>query len=171
MLVKPDVEKHLLYKILEKKNIWQYSVCRVVSKTELSENREHQIRQTFSYTSAEFHYPNDIAEFETVLDLLKDNKTVVNIENDDFEVGENDVLDRLIVMDDVSGLADNSTEFSSFSTVSRKYRYTCVYIFHIIFLHMSNRQMILSQAKIFNIFLSASQLGNIPKILTNNCDR
>ena len=57
-----------------------------ISKIELSENTEHQIRQTFSYASVEFHYPNDIAEFETILDLLKDNKTV-NIENDDFEIG------------------------------------------------------------------------------------
>ena len=142
-----------------------------ISKIELSENREHQIRRTFSYASVEFHYPNDIAEFETILDLLKDNKTVVNIENNDFEIGENDLLDRLIIMDDVNGLADKSMEFSSFLTVSRKYRYTCVYIFHITFLHMSNWQMILSQTKIFNIFPSAIQLGNMSKILTNNCDR
>ena len=31
--------------------------------------------------------------------------------------------------------------------------------------------MILSQTKIFKIFTSAVQLGNISKILTNNCDR
>ena len=31
--------------------------------------------------------------------------------------------------------------------------------------------MILSQTKIFNIFPSPVQLGNISKILTNNCDR
>ena len=31
--------------------------------------------------------------------------------------------------------------------------------------------MILSQTKIFNIFPSAIQLGNMSKILTNNCDR
>ena len=36
---------------------------------------------------------------------------------------------------------------------------------------MSNYQMILSQTKIFNIFPSAIQLGNILKILTNICDR
>ena len=74
-------------------------------------------------------------------------------------------------MDDVSGLADKSSNFCSFLTVSRKYRYTCVYIFHIIFLQLSNWQMILSQTNIFNIFPSAVQLGNMSKILTNNCDR
>ena len=94
-----------------------------ISKKELSENREQQIRQTFSYASVEFYYLNDIAEFETILNLLKDNK-IVNIENDDFEIGESDVLDRLIVMDNVSGLAVKYAEFSSFLTVFRKYRYT-----------------------------------------------
>ena len=52
-----------------------------ISKVELSENREHQCCKSFFYTSVEFHYPNDIAEFETVLDLLKDNESDVNIEN------------------------------------------------------------------------------------------
>ena len=52
-----------------------------ISKVELSENREHQIRQSFSYASAEFHYHNDVAEFDTVLNLIKDNKSDVNLEN------------------------------------------------------------------------------------------
>ena len=145
-----------------------------ISKVELSENREHQIRQSFSNASVEFHYPNDAAEFDTVLDLLKDNKSDVNV-NKDFDelegVGENYVFGRLIVMDNVSGLADKSNEFCSFLTVSRKYRYSCIYIFHVVFRALSNWQMILSQTKIFNIFPSAVQLGNMSKILTNNCDR
>ena len=141
-----------------------------ISKIESSENREHHLRQTFSYTSVEFHYPNNTNEFETILDLLKGNKNIVN-NNACTEIHEGDVLDRLIVMDDVSGLADKSTEFSSFLMVSKKYDYTCVYIFHIIFPHTFHWQMILSQTKMFNIFLSAIQLGNMSKILTNNCDR
>ena len=138
----------------------------------MSDNREYQLRQTFSYASVEFHYPNNTDEFETILDLLKNNKYIVNNENNDCtEICEGDVLDRLIVMDDVSGLADKSMEFNSFLAVSRKYGYTCVYIFHIIFPHTSNCQMILSQTKIFNIFPSAIQLGSMSKILSNNCDR
>ena len=145
-----------------------------ISKIELSENRERQIRESFSYASVEFHYPNDVGEFETVLNLLKENKSDVNIENNDYDdlgVGEKDVFDRLIVMDEVSGLADKSNQFCSFLTVSRKYRYSSIYIFHIVFPQLSNWQMILSQIKIFNIFSSAVQLGNMSKILTNNCDR
>ena len=86
-------------------------------------------------------------------------------------MGENRELDRLIVMDDISGLTDKSNEFSSFSTVSRKFGYSCLYIFHIIFPNRSTWQVILAQTKIFNIFPSVIQLGNMLKILTNNCDR
>ena len=93
-----------------------------ISKIELSEAREHQIREGFSYASVEFHYPNDVGEFEA----------------DDLGIGEKDVFDRFIVIDDVSGLADKSNEFCRFLTVSRKYRYSCIYIFHIVFPQLRN---------------------------------
>ena len=50
-----------------------------ISKIELSAAREHQIRESFSYASVEFHYPNDVGEFEMILELLKDNKSDANI--------------------------------------------------------------------------------------------
>ena len=147
-----------------------------ILKIELSAAREHQIRESFSYASVEFHYLNDVGELETILELLKDNKSNVNInindtEADDLGIGEKDIFDRLIVMDDVSGLTDISNEFCSFLTVSQKYRYSCIYIFHIVFPQLINWQMIISQTKIFNIFPSAVQLGNLSKLLTNNCER
>ena len=74
-------------------------------------------------------------------------------------------------MDDVSGLADKSNDFANFLTVSQTFGYICLYIFHIIYTTKSIWQMILSQTKIFNIFSPSIQLGNILKILTNNCDR
>ena len=74
-------------------------------------------------------------------------------------------------MDDVLGLADRSTEFSSFLTVSKKFGYICFYVFRIVFPNKSTWHMILSQTKIFNIFPSVIQLGNMLKILTNKCDR
>ena len=94
-----------------------------MSKIELSVAREHQIRESFCYASVEFYYPNDLAEFDTILELLKDNKSDVNInindEADHLGIGEKDVFDRLIVMDDAKGLADTSNEFSSFLTLSK----------------------------------------------------
>ena len=71
------------------------------------------------------------------------------MEND---LGENIKLDRLIVMNDVSGLADKSEEFANFLTVSRKFGLTCVYIFHTIYPTRQNWQMILSQSRMFNNF-------------------
>ena len=62
------------------------------------------------------------------------------------------ILDKLIVMDDVCGLADKSDEFANFLTVSRKYGLTCVYIFHTIYPSTQNWQMIMSQTQIFNFF-------------------
>ena len=41
-------------------------------------------------------------------------------------------MDRLIVMDDVSGLVDSCKEFADFLTITQKYRYHCMYVFHII---------------------------------------
>ena len=109
-----------------------------IPNIELSVVREHQIRESFCYASVEFHYPHDLAEFETILELLMDKKSDVNIntndEADDLGIGEKDLFDRLIVMDDVSGLA------CSFLTVSRKYRYSCIYIFHIVFPQLRNWQ-------------------------------
>ena len=42
-------------------------------------------------------------------------------------------MDHLIVLDKVSSLADKSNAFTSFLTVSQKFKYSsCVHIFHII---------------------------------------
>ena len=62
------------------------------------------------------------------------------------------ILDKLIVMDDVSGLTDESEEFANFLTVSRKYGLTCVYIFHTIYTSRQNWRMIMSQRQIFDFF-------------------
>ena len=43
------------------------------------------------------------------------------------------VLDRLIVMNHVSGFADKSDVLANFLSVSRKFSLTCVYVFHTIY--------------------------------------
>ena len=69
-----------------------------ISKIELSEAREHQIRESCCYASVEFQ---DLAEFETILELLKHNKSDVNIninvEAHDLGIGEKDVFDSLLL--------------------------------------------------------------------------
>ena len=91
--------------------------------------------------------------------------------NIDIVMGENNVFDKLIVMDDVSGLADKSDDFANFLIVSRKFNFTCVYVFHMMYPARSNWQMILSQINIFNIFPSSLQTSSVFKILCSYCNR
>ena len=63
-------------------------------------------------------------------------------------------MDCLIVMDDVSGVADVSKKFANSLIVSRKFRY-CIYVFHVIAPATQIWQKIISQTNIFNIFPSS----------------
>ena len=74
-------------------------------------------------------------------------------------------------MGDVSGLADESKKLASFLTVARKFNYSCVYIFHTIFLEKTNWKTILSQKNIFNIFPASVLLTSVRKILEGVCIR
>ena len=69
--------------------------------------------------------------------------------------GENNRSDRVIVMDDVSGLASRSNEFDGFWSVAKKINFTCVYFFHVMCPSKLNWQLIISQTKIFDIFLGS----------------
>ena len=73
-------------------------------------------------------------------------------------------MDKIIVMNDVLGLADKSENFANFLTVSRKFGFTCVYLFHTIYPTRNNWQMILSQTKTFNIFPGSIQTSSVIKI-------
>ena len=78
-------------------------------------------------------------------------------------MGESNKFYKLVVMDDISGLADRSQTIGSFLTVSRKFNFLCVYIFHIMFPSKLKWQIIISQTKIFNIFLGSTQMSSISK--------
>ena len=75
-------------------------------------------------------------------------------------------VNKLIIMDDVSGLADKSNEFSNFLTVSRKYWFTCLYVFHTIYPGRQNWEMIMSQTNIFNFFPGSINNNRILKTLS-----
>ena len=92
-----------------------------------------------------------------------------NILNNYF--GENRKLDRLIIMDDVSGVADVSKKFGNFLTVSRKFGYNCVYVFHVIVPAGQIWQKIISQPNIFNIFPSSVPYNTVAKIIQSNCKK
>ena len=69
----------------------------------------------------------------------------------------------------VSGIADNCKKFAEFLTICRKYRYHCIYIFHIIAPESQILKKILSQTNIFNIFPLSVWYNTIAKILLSNC--
>ena len=70
------------------------------------------------------------------------------------ELGEEMTIDKVVVMNNVSGLADKSDVFSNFLTVPRKYGLSCVYISHTIYPNRQNWEMIMSQTHVFNFFLA-----------------
>ena len=104
-----------------------------VSKIKLSEKREEDIKQCFEGTEVNFHYPEDLNDFNILIGNFQREDIVNDDDLNESILGEKKKFDRLIAMDDVSGLADRSNEFSSFLTVSRKFGYICLYVFHIIF--------------------------------------
>ena len=74
-------------------------------------------------------------------------------------------------MDNVSGLADESKNFTSFLTVARKFNYTCVYIFNISYPERTIWRTILSQTNIFNIFPASVSMSHVKRILESVCIR
>ena len=84
----------------------------------------------------------------------------------DNELGEQLLVNKLIIMDDVSGLADKSEEFSNFLTVSRKYVFFCLYVFHAIYPGRQSWEMIMSQTHIFNFFRGSIHSSQILKTLS-----
>ena len=120
-----------------------------VSKIELSKEREEKTEESFKDQEVSFqyrnnfHYRNNVDDFDYLTDVFKRRKSDY-VNND---LGAKIILDKLIVMNDVSGLADRSDEFANFLTVYRKYGLTCVYIFHTIYPTRQNWQMIMSQTQ------------------------
>ena len=138
-----------------------------MSKIELFSYRKSNFRDCFKGKNVDVKYPVDVNEIDDFLESYQRKKADYN-EN---YLGEDMVLDRLIVMDDVSGLTDRSEAFANFLTVSRKYGLTCVYIFHTIYLTRQHWQMILPQTKIFNFFLWSVQASAIIRIVSLFCSR
>ena len=70
------------------------------------------------------------------------------------------------MMEDVSGLADKSEEFSNLLTVSRKYGFSCLYVFHTIYPGRQSWEMIMSETHIFNFFSGSIHSSRILKTLS-----
>ena len=133
-----------------------------VSKIFLSQEREEAIRDCFVDQNVKFAYPDNIEDFNYLIDNFMSEKSLLASEND---LGELTRIDKLIIMDDVSGLAGKSDDFSNFLTVSRKYGFSCVYVFHTIYPGRQSWEMIMAQTHIFNFFPGSIHSGRILKTL------
>ena len=94
-----------------------------VSGIDIDKKREAEIQSYFT-NETEVHVANELDELDSLTETFKlrsHEETADENVNNSF--GENKKLDRLIVMDDVSSVADISKKFSNFLTVSRKFGY------------------------------------------------
>ena len=73
-------------------------------------------------------------------------------------MGEYVERDSLVILDNVSGLADRSKSFVTFMTTCRKFGYSLIYVFHETAVNSSRWKDILSQMQIFCIFPFAIDL-------------
>ena len=117
----------------------------------------------------EFHLATEPDELVSLIRKYRfRTRDITNNENNSA-FGEKISMDCLIVMDNVLGMADNYKKFAEFLTVCRKYRYHCIYVFHIIAPESQIWKRIFSQTNIFNIFPSSVAYNTIAKILKINC--
>ena len=126
--------------------------------------------QSHFNNETEVHIAKEQDELDSLIETFKrcsreetDNKNVIN-----NSIGENRKLNRLIIMDDVSGVADVSKKFANFLTVSRKFGYHCIYVFHLIVPSSQIWQKIISQTNIFNIFPASLPYNTVAKIIQSN---
>ena len=108
-----------------------------VFKINLTKIREDEIRQRFTYTNVDFHYPNDVEELNLLIETFQ-KETYDEDEKADSDskicgdgcniFGENKKFGKLIVMDDVSGLADKSNDFTNFLSQSKIWLCLSVYL-------------------------------------------
>ena len=145
-----------------------------LSRIKLSKKGEAEIESNL-YCEVKFSDPKDTDELADELEgyNLESEDEQNNIQNSKNVniFGEKSKCDKLIVFNDVSGLADESKKFVSFLTVARKYNYNCIYIFHTIYPEKSNWRSIISKTNIFNIFPASVSLSMVKKILESACIR
>ena len=143
-----------------------------VSDIEISESREAEIQSCLD-NKIEFYPVSNADELKKLIKTFKlgteglIEQDYVNINETVY--GEKRIVNRLVVMDDVSGIANSCKECSDFLTVSRKHRYHCVYVFQIIIPEKEIWKKIISQTNIFNIFPCSVLYNTVSKILQSNC--
>ena len=107
-----------------------------ISGIDFDKKREAGIQSYFS-NETEVHVVKEQDELDSLTETFKlrsREETLDNNVNNSF--GKNKKADRLIIMDDVSGVADISKKTTNVVTVSRKSDYNYVYFFMELFLQV-----------------------------------
>ena len=140
-----------------------------ISGIDTDKQREAEIQSYFS-NETEVHVAKEQDELDSLIETFKFRSREESNDNDNVNnsFGKNKKLDRLIIMGDVSGVADTSKKFVNFSTVSRKFGYNCVFVFHVIVPASQIWQKIISQTNIFNIFPASVPHDIVAKIIESN---
>ena len=138
-----------------------------ISRIDIDEKREAKIQSCFR-NETEIHIAKGPDELDLLLETFKLRTHDIPDDNVNSLFGQNKKADRLIVMDDVSGVTEISKKLANFLTVSRKFGYHCVYVFHVIAPATQIRQKIISQTNIFNIFSSSVPQNTVAKILQSH---
>ena len=133
-----------------------------VSKIVLTAERENFISDSFEEQEVHFSYRHDLDDLNYLVGNFMQDKS----EYIDSELGEKLAVTRLIIMDDDSDLGDKSEEFCNFLTGSRKYGFSCLYVFHTIYPGRQSWEMIKSQTHIFNFFPWSIHSSRILKTLS-----
>ena len=139
-----------------------------VAGIEIVEQREAEIQSCFS-KEVEFHLATEPYNLVSLIEKFKLRTRDITSNESNYVFGEKTSMDRLIVTDHVSGIADNCKKFAEFLTVCRKYRYHCIYMFHIIMPETQTWKKFFLQTNIFSIFPSSVACNTIAKILKINC--
>ena len=169
----------LVQKLAINKFFGEINKAEWVSFIKLEKQREAEIQSCFE-CELDFYYPGNKEQFEELLEYFKTKSNSSEIENNNINseiddinyltnYDEKSIRSRLIVMDDVSGLADLSTKFYNFLTVAKKLGYHCLYIFHAIHPEKAIWRTILSQSNLLNIFPASVPLSTVKKVLEVNC--
>ena len=140
-----------------------------ISGIDIVEKRKAKIQSCFS-TETEVHIAKESDELDSLTETLKLRTNDIADKNDvNYLFGENKKIDRLVVMNDVSGVTDICKKFANFLTVSRKFGYHCAYVFHVIAPATQIWQKIISQTNIFDILPSSVPQNTVAKVLQSNC--
>ena len=140
-----------------------------ISGIDIYKKREAKI-QSYFRNETEVHVAKEQDELDSLIETFKprsqDDITDTNNVN---SFRENKSMDQLIIMDDVSGVADVSKKIANFLTVSRKFGYNCVYVFHVIVPASQIWQKIISQTNFANIFPASVPHNTVAKSIQSNC--